>query len=203
MTPQQTTEASQAAYAALRQSLNQYATISDDTWKAFRPLCRYRELSARALLYSVGQHPDSFSYVFTGLFRVFISDAQGNEYNKNFFAEGSFPGCMTALLTGEPSQFSVQALEPVQIIEIDFNGYRALLDSNIELMRFQIRYLEQHWLQAKDTREVEIVQQGASQRYRSFLRQYPDLHRRLAQYHIASHLGITPTQLSRIRRNIL
>lgn len=200
---QQVTESSGGAYSALRQSINQYAPISEGTWQAFRQLCHYRELPPKALLYTAGRLPDSFSYVFEGLLRVYITDEEGSEYNKNFFAEDSFPGCMTALLTDQPSEFSIQALERSQIIEIDFKGYRKLLDSNMELMRFQIRYLEYNWLQVKDTREVEIVQQGASQRYRTFLRQYPDLHRRLPQYHIASHLGITPTQLSRIRRNIL
>lgn len=203
MNQQQIPASNQGAYTALKESLTQYAPIGEDTWQAFICLCHYRQLPAKAFLYRAGERPDSFSYVYQGLFRTFIADQEGNEYNKNFFAEGSFPGCMTALLTGKPSEFSIQALEDVCFIEIDFKGYRALLDSNMDLMRFQIRYLEQHWLQAKDAREVEIVQQGASQRYRTFLNQYPELHRRLPQYHIASHLGITPTQLSRIRRNIL
>jgi hypothetical protein len=46
------------------------------------------------------------------------------------------------------------------------------------------------------------VQEDASQRYVRFIQDYPFLVERLPQHHIASHLGITPTQLSRIRKKI-
>jgi hypothetical protein len=71
-----------------------------------------------------------------------------------------------------------------------------------DLKLFQIHYLEQNWLLAKDEREIEIVQDNATTRYLRFTRAYPNLVDRLPQYHIASHLGITPTQLSRIRKSL-
>jgi hypothetical protein len=40
---------------------------------------------------------------------------------------------------------------------------------------------------------------GADQRYTLFKEEYPNLENLIAQYHIASYLGITATQLSRIR----
>ena len=81
-------------------------------------------------------------------------------------------------------------------------GYRKLLMEKHDLKLFQIYYLEKNWLVAKEIREVEIVQNNAAQRYKKFLAEYPSLEERLPQYHIASHLGITPTQLSRIRKKI-
>lgn len=71
-----------------------------------------------------------------------------------------------------------------------------------DLKLFHIFYLEKNWLMAKDAREIEIVQENAGQRYQRFLKEYPSLNSRIPQYHIASHLGITPTQLSRIRKKI-
>ena len=67
---------------------------------------------------------------------------------------------------------------------------------------FQIHYLEKNWLLAKDAREIELVQEDATARYLRFIDEYPRLVERLPQYHIALHLGITPTQLSRIRKNL-
>ena len=65
---------------------------------------------------------------------------------------------------------------------------------------FHIYYLEKNWLIHKDGREVDIVQKDADERYDEFLETYENQHSRLTQYHIASHLGITATQLSRIRK---
>lgn len=191
-----------AAFDALRASMTSYFAISDATWQQLRPVCRYRELDKNALLYGVGVVPSSFAFVYRGLFRVFISDAKGGEYNKNFFSEGMFPGAMTALLLGQPSAFSIVALEPSAIIEIDFAAYRRLLNSCDDLKWYHIHYLEKNWLLLKEAREVELVQQDASVRYARFCAQHPDWLARLPQHHIASHLGITPTQLSRIRKKM-
>lgn len=193
-------EKKQRAFIALRQALDGYYPLGDETWTAFRDICKYRELAKHGILYRAGEQPDSFAFVCSGLFRVFVVDDKGNEYNKNFFEEGRFPGAMTALLKSEPSQFTIEALEDATVIEIHFQKYRQLLLERHDLKLFQIHYLEQNWLLAKDAREVEIVQEEATQRYQRFLREYPSLASRLPQYHIASHLGITPTQLSRIRK---
>ena len=109
---------------------------------------------------------------------------------------------MTALLSSSPSNLSHEALEDSLIIEIDFSGYRKLMLKNDELKLFQIYYLEKNWLLAKEAREIDFVQNDAAARYLCFIDEYPTLKNRLPQYHIASYLGITPTQLSRIKKNL-
>jgi hypothetical protein len=102
----------------------------------------------------------------------------------------------------DPSTLTFEAVEDALIIEIDFSAYRKLMIAKDDLKLFQIYYLEKNWLLAKDAREIEIVQDDATTRYLHFIEQYPNLVERLPQYHIASHLGITPTQLSRIRKKL-
>ncbi len=190
------------AFGALKKAIDSYNPLAVGTWELFRSICKYRRLKKHEVLYSLGEIPASFAFVYTGLFRTFITDDKGNEYNKNFFYEGTFPGSMAALLRNEPSQFAIVALEPAQIIEIDFPAYRTLLLERDDLKLFQIHYLEKNWLLAKDAREIAIVQEDATQRYLRFIQDYPFLVERLPQHHIASHLGITPTQLSRIRKKL-
>ncbi len=190
------------AFIALKHSLTSYSPISDETWQAFQGITVYRSLQKKAVLYRAGEIPRSYAYVYKGLLRCFVCDENGNEYNKIFFAEDTFPGAMTALLTSSPSLLAFEALEESLIIEIDFACYRQLLLEKDDLKLFQIRYLEKNWLLAKDAREIEIVQEDATTRYLRFIEEYPNLVDRLPQYHIASHLGVTPTQLSRIRKKL-
>ncbi|AOW15762.1 hypothetical protein LPB72_03500 [Hydrogenophaga crassostreae] len=185
----------------MRSAMASYGDISPLSWQMLAAHCRVVGVPKAAVLYASDAVPTSFAFVATGLLRVYVTDADGREYNKNFFAEGSFPGAMTALLTGTASRFTIEALEPSQVVLIDFKRYRELLWSQDDLKIFHIHYLESNWLLAKDAREVEIVQSDAATRYRLFVQDYPDLHKRLPQYHIAAHLGITPTQLSRVRKN--
>ena len=42
----------------------------------------------------------------------------------------------------------------------------------------------------------------ASERYLVFQQEFPDVERQIPQYHIASYLGISPTQLSRVKRKL-
>lgn len=192
-----------AAFCSLRRRLDSYYPLSQRTWAAYRRICHKRQIKKGAVLYPAGETPLSFTYVYRGLFRAYVLDKKGTEYNKNFFPEGRFPGAMTALLRKEPSQFTIEALEDSEIIEIDHPGYRRLLEEYDDLKLYHIQYLERHWLLDKDIREVNLVQDDASARYQKFLQDYPTLASRLPQYHIASHLGITPTQLSRIRKKLI
>ncbi|WP_320007674.1 Crp/Fnr family transcriptional regulator [Maridesulfovibrio sp.] len=188
------------AMSALRDAIEAYEIIQNDTWDLLQEKCSCIRLGKGEILYSAGITPSSFSYVYTGLLRAFTADEHGNEYTKIFFDKGSFPGSMRALLLSEPSEFTIETLEPSLIVTIPFNYYRELLRLKHDLALFQIAYLEKKWLIAKEVREVEIVMEEAADRYRKFLLDNPDLQGRVQQYHIASHLGITPTQLSRIRK---
>jgi len=191
------------AFISLKKSLCSYTLISDDTWYSFIAICKFRKLKKNSILYNIGRVPPSYSYIYQGLIRCFSCDEKGNEYNKTFFDEGKFPGSMTALLTATPSIQAFEAIEDSLIIEINFAAYRKLLLKNDQLKLFQIYYLEQNWLLAKDAREIQIVQDNATTRYLRFVDKHPTLVDRLPQYHIASHLGITPTQLSRIKKNVV
>ncbi|MFV8781100.1 Crp/Fnr family transcriptional regulator [Microbulbifer sp. SA54] len=201
--PPQSLSRQEAAFIALRNTLHDYYPLSDATWSAYRAICTWRQIKKGTELYAAGETPRSFAYVHQGLLRVYVIDEKGAQYNKNFFPEGRFPGSMTALLRGEPSLYTIDALEDSAIIEIDHAGYRRLLQEHEDLKLYHIHYLERHWLMHKEPREVSLVQEGASVRYQRFLQDFPNLAQRLPQYHIASHLGITPTQLSRIRKNLL
>ncbi|WP_281558779.1 Crp/Fnr family transcriptional regulator [Thalassomonas sp. RHCl1] len=190
------------AFSALRQAMSAYYPLSEQTWLEFTGICQLLSVEKNQFLYQQGQLPDSFAFVYSGLFRLFIADEKGNEYNKMFFDEDTFPGSMVALLKGQVSRFAIEALEESTVVTINFNGFRRLLAAKEDLKMYHIHYLEQNWLIAKEAREVALVQEEAQARYLRFLAEYPKLESRLPQYHIASHLGITATQLSRIRKQL-
>jgi CRP-like cAMP-binding protein len=192
-----------AIYQAFKQTFDAYTPISTTTWQALKAVTKITRLEKQQMLYHPGDTPSTFAWVFHGLIRGFVCDDNGNEYNKKFFDEGKFPGAMSALLTNTPSKLGFDALEETCLIKIDFLAYRRLLLECDDLKLFQIYYLEKNWLLDKDEREIALVQEDASARYQRFLNEFPSLVERLPQYHIASHLGITPTQLSRIRKKLI
>ncbi|MEP6929301.1 MAG: Crp/Fnr family transcriptional regulator, partial [Flavobacterium sp.] len=141
-------------------------------------------------------------FICKGILRAFITDKAGNIYNKNIFLEGSFAGSKASSLQQTPSDFSIEALEDSILISINYKKYRELIFGNEDLKNFYIAYLEKNWVIEKEQREISLVMENATERYLRFLSKHPDISQRIPLLHIASHLGITPTQLSRIRKSL-
>ncbi len=179
-----------------------YCPISDETWQELSQICVPIHLRKHQFFSRAGEIPLSFGFVYSGLLRAFVTDINGNDYNKIFFTENSLPAAIVALLTNAPSTFAIEALEDSQMLKINFKQYRHLLQRCADLKWFQILYLEKNWVVGKEQREVALVQTNATERYFEFKQNYPFLEGRIPQFHIASHLGITPTQLSRIRKAV-
>lgn len=192
----------QEPFTHLEQTLNKYAPLSPQALKRYFSACQYTHIAKGTTLYAIGEIPSSFAFIHKGLMSAYLIDEEGNEFNKNFFAEGRFPGSMSALLNNETSFLAIEALEDSEIIIIDFKQFRFELFADNELMAFHINYLEQHWLLEKEPKEIGYLQHEAKQRYLMFLDKYESILSRLPQYHIASYLGVTPTQLSRVKKDL-
>ncbi len=186
--------------AGLRTAMARYSPLENSTWEAFARAGRPLELRKRELFVALGEIPHSFAYLHSGLMRAYALNEDGKEYTKLFFSEGMMPGAIVALLERGPARIAVQALEDCLLIEIDHALYRRLLAEHPDLLMYHCRYLEANWVVAKEPREVALAQQTAAERYETFRDEHPGLERRLSLGQIATHLGVTPTQLSRIRR---
>jgi CRP-like cAMP-binding protein len=181
---------------------NSYAPISEQSWKLIESLIEFQSVKKGELLLRNNQIAKEIHFVCKGALRAFITDTEGNIYNKNIFLEGDLAGSTASLIQQTPSYFEIEALEDSILININYKKYRELIFENEDLKNFYIAYLERNWVIEKEQREISIVMENATERYLDLLSKYPDISERIALLHIASHLGITPTQLSRIRKTL-
>ena len=65
-----------------------------------------------------------------------------------------------------------------------------------------LRVMEREWI-VKERHDIRMVTNDATTNYQIFREEFPGLENLIPQYHIASYLGITPIQLSRIRRGLM
>ncbi|MEZ4810472.1 MAG: Crp/Fnr family transcriptional regulator [Allomuricauda sp.] len=135
-----------------------------------------------------------------GVVRVFFN-ADGTEYNKTFFVPGMFPTALTALISNEPAKISFQALTKCSLYRFSYREFRNLFEEHRCLESLLLRVLEDMWIK-KEAQEIRMVTNNATTNYLLFQKEYPGLENLIPQYHIASHLGITPIQLSRIRAQL-
>ena len=145
-----------------------------------------------------GEFSTKLAFISTGVMRAFYRSAEGHEYNKTFFTNGHFVGAYSSLVTGNRNLINIQCLTDCTFLVADFGKIMNLYPAYPKIESFA-RILAERKFVIKEKREIELVTLDASKRYDIFRKEHPNLENLIAQYHIASYLGITPTQLSRIR----
>lgn len=179
-----------------------YAELSEKAKKAWAGLLRRKVYPRDEPFIRAGDVPTHYAFVVEGLFYQHYVGPDGDMIVKYFFPENRIAASVSATLLGEPSRFTITAIEDSTVLEYDFAAFKKLVAEYPDIAAFYIRYMERHWIVEKEPDEISFRHDDAMKRYRDFIRREPDLHRRLKQHHIAAWLGITPESLSRLRKAI-
>lgn len=189
-----------AAIDAFFTAVNTYYSLEKDTMLALEKLLRVKEVPAGTTYLSADEVPVFISYIYKGLFSYFFQYENGDTVIKKFFPENTFVASTSALIMHERSRYAIDALEDSIVVEYSFAEFQHLLQKHHDLALFWISYLGKHWVVEKEHQEIEHKYLTAKQRYQHFVTTSPALVGRLQLQQIAAYLGITPTQLSRIRK---
>lgn len=145
-----------------------------------------------------GEYSSKFAFINEGVMRAFFRNHDGQEYNKTFFIKDNFVGAYSSLITGNQNSINIECLTDCTIITADYSSIIKLYDTHSKVERLS-RILAEQYFVIKEKREIELVMLDAKGRYQIFQENHPNLEQLIPQYHIASYLGVSPTQLSRIR----
>jgi CRP-like cAMP-binding protein len=183
----------------LQKYLNAISPIQDKTWERIEPLFSETILTKGAYFIGEGEKAKKIGFLQSGIIRAFYRNIEGIEYNKHFFIQNNIVGGYSSLVTSKPNKIFQQALTDCKILVAPYAEITKLYDLCPDFERVGRKLAELYFVE-KEKREIEIVLLDADKRYFIFREEYPQLEQLIPQYQIASYLGITPTQLSRIRR---
>lgn len=182
-------------HSHLHTALAQHVDLTTAQKEAFLTICIPREAKKKEFLLCTGEQNHSLYFVNSGCLRSFIVDQSGKEVNLEFAVEGYW---ISDIAFNKPALLSIQALEPTQYFDISLNAFEQLTQEHPVFNLF-FRKLLQNGYFAFKKRMLTGMTQTAAQNYRDFLLKFPDLSQHIAQYHIASYLGITPEFFSTIK----
>lgn len=186
----------------LRKYINTISPISDESWKEFKEILFTKKFSAGDVLCKYNCYPSKIYYSKKGYGRAFAIDNAGNEFNMILYPPNRFMGSLSALTQKSRSNLEVQCLTDCEIICFNYQDLIKLVKKNNEFSRFYRKALEYYLLKLEKS-NIRYVTLNATERYRLLKIEAPNIEKFVPQYHIASHLGITPIQLSRIRKKML
>jgi CRP-like cAMP-binding protein len=176
--------------------------LPDNRIDDFLSIGRIKVISVSDYFVRAGEVPYKIAFVGSGLFRyVYIND-KGDEFTKGIIRENFFLSSYSAMITGKPSYFSIEALEESQILEIIWKDFLQLIENDTFWVKFLLKFVEKGYM-IKEKRERDLLLLDAETRYKNFLIEFPGMDQRIKQGIIASYLGIKPETLSRIRKKII
>ena len=157
-----------------------------------------REYPRKQTLVSAGEKWDKVFFIHQGIVRLYYTDNEGREFNKAFFQEGHLVWPVAPSARRNDSLFSIAALEDIKLSVCNFEAFYSWLIHHGYWENFALPYAE-FFAEEKFLREYDFLVSSASERFRKFSLKYPELAKRIPDYHLATYIGITNVSLSRIK----
>lgn len=177
---------------------NQITPISQTAKEAILGILTPVTLEAETFFIKEGQYAKQIGFLESGIVRAFFVNREGKEYNKQFFVGPTLIGAYTSLLTKQKNKIAQKTLTKCRIWTAPYHQIEKLYDQFHDLERLGRKIAEYYFLE-KEKKEIEMALLDAEKRYLILREEFPGLEMQIPQYHIASYLGISPTQLSRVR----
>jgi len=153
------------------------------------------------LLITQGQPAPKLFFLVKGIVRYLSVSSEGKEFTQSFMYAPGISGSTRAMTRKVDSLFSIEALDDVICFEFDWVTFFEQMKKHPGFMESYNHLLENMFIK-KEEREYAFVQQSAEQRYLTFLDKNSQLRDKIPLKMIASHIGITPIALSRIRNKL-
>lgn len=188
-------------FEVLHQKVTETIQISEDEFAIAKTLFKPKKLRKKRFLLQDGDPCKYTIFVEKGLLRSFTIDEKGNEHILQFSMQGWWAADLYSFLTGEPSNYNIQALEESELLLITQPSWDQLLEQVPAFERY-FRILIQNNLIATQRRLMVTFSETAEEKYLRLLNDFPDIIQQVPQHMIASYIGITRETLSRIRSQI-
>ena len=181
--------------------LNHISPLSEQTLALMESVFIPDELKKGDYFVREGVHASEIAFLERGVVRAFYTNKEGKEYNKTFFTAPAIIGSYASLISKEKNSLPQQALSDCTIWRLNYDVIERLSEGNYELERLRRKIAERFFV-GNEKKQLEMALLEAKDRYLIFREEHPGFEDIIPQYHIASYLSITPTQLSRIRQKL-
>lgn len=159
---------------------------------------RFSTVRKREYLFRPGATATDLTFVVSGCLRLFSTDEKGIDRTLQFGFEGWWLADWDSFRYGNPTAFSLQAIEDASVATVSRENYERLL-TEIPGMERYFRLTYESIVDMAFRRIYDNKNNTAEDLYYQFQRDHPEVLQRVPQYMLASCLGFTPEFLSMIR----
>lgn len=137
--------------------------------------------------------------VSSGVLRGFVIGNNGEEITTHFYQEGDM--IVGSYIPDANVSMNIQALTDCEVSIANYSEVMSLVNKDPKITEVIHKEFEKLNKQLQ-SRLVSLLNLDSVEKYKLFLKDYPGLLNKIPHYYIAQYLGITPTQLSRARKQL-
>lgn len=154
-------------------------------------------------LCEIGAVNNRIFFILNGVTRTYMKESpDSTEINKSICHSGSLATSLKSAIDRSPAKIACQCLTDALIVETKEEDLAKFRQESQEFSEFMYRALEVEYTKLEENL-IDLLSKNATERYLDLRQKIKNIDQLIPQYHIASHLGITPIQLSRIRKKLL
>lgn len=183
------------------QNVTRFIKLDPEEELFFTGLLTFQTFPKKTVLLREGEICLFEGYIRKGCVRVYYLDDNGFEVTILFAIEDWWISDIASFQDQKPSNLYIETLEDSEIYMLNPATKEKLLT---EIPKFErvFRMLVQRNLSTLQHRLVNTISKSASDRYLEFIKVYPSIPQRVAQYYIASYLGVSKEFVSTIRKRL-
>lgn len=177
-----------------------FSRLSEATRSALRDISQVTYFPKNEIILRQGDVCRHLYFIIKGLARIHYYH-EGKEITNQFFFEGEIIADMESLYAKKRSVYQIQLLEDCCLIAMKYSALESLFAQYHDLESVG-RLIAIECFLEENERNKSFQMYTAEDRYIRLLKKYPNILNRVGLGHIASYIGVSHVQLSRIRAKL-
>src|SRR5258705_2298057 len=182
---------------SIRQFISQHINLTEKKFQTIASKFHPVSFAKKTKLVDIGEVATSVYLVLKGISRRYFYRGK-QEVITHLVAEGGIMGSVISFLTGEPSRYVLETIEPVMALAISKQDLEELFSSSKKGEKFGRKIITSFFLKTEH-HNLDNIRFSTRERFINFMKQNPDLVLRVPQKYLASYLEIQPETFSRLK----
>src|SRR5690242_2962520 len=181
----------------LKKYISGFVSLTNEEFALMASVLVIRNFDKKELLTRAGEVENYLNFVVKGLVRKYFYKGR-TEIITQIAKEGEFVNSSASFLSGNPSPYLVETLEPSTFLSVTRDQLEKLYENHPRIERVG-RIVITHLFLQREEWEHECLRLDTRERFLRFVENNPDLMQRVPQKYLASYLNMKPETFSRLK----
>ena len=181
----------------VRQFISRHIELTDEEFSKLASKLHLVNFDKKTKVVDIGETATNVYFVLKGISRRYFYRGK-QEVITHLVREGSPMASIISFLSGEPSKYVLETLEPVTAFALAKSDLEELYATDKKWEKFGRKIVTAFFLQF-EYHNIDIIRYSTRERFVNFMNNNPDLVLRVPQKYLASYLEIQPETFSRLK----